>query len=250
MQELVSIIMPNYNSDLFIAESIESIFAQTYENWELILVDDLSTDNSINVIETLIADDKRIKLIKLSKNSGPAVARNIAIKESKGRYIAFLDSDDLWMPEKLSKQLIFMQKHNITLSFTSYYHIEEDSETIINSIRVPSKVDYNELLKKNIIGCLTVMLDTEKLGKVYMQDIRKRQDYALWLGILKKVPYAYGLDEMLGYYRVRANSVSSNKILASKYNWKLYREIEKLPLHKAIYYFGWYTYKSILKYKK
>ena len=249
MKELVSIIMPSYNSDQFIEETIKSIFAQTYENWELILVDDCSTDNSIAYIEPIVATDKRINFIKLVKNSGPAIARNRAIKQAKGRYIAFLDSDDIWMPEKLSKQLTFMQKNDIALSFTSYYHIEEESERIINQVHALNKVNYSELLKKNIIGCFTAIYDTEKLGKVYMPDIRKRQDYALWLSILKKVPYAYGLDEMLGYYRVRSNSVSSNKILSSKYNWKLYREIEKLPLYKAIYYFGWYTYKSFLKYK-
>ncbi len=249
MKELVSIIMPNYNSGRFIENSLASILAQTYENWELIIIDDCSLDNSNKIIEEYIQRSEKIKLISLKSNMGPAIARNKGIEQAKGRYIAFLDSDDLWMPEKLSKQLNFMQKHNISLSFTSYYHMEEESEKIINQVHALDKVDYDELLKKNIIGCFTAIYDTEKLGKVYMPDIQKRQDYALWLAILKKIPYAYGLDEMLGYYRVRSNSVSSNKILSSKYNWKLYREIEKLPLYKAIYYFGWYTYKSILKYK-
>ena len=249
MSELVSIITPSYNSESFLSQTIESVLSQTYTDLEMIIVDDASSDNSNKIIEEYLKKDSRIKLIKLEKNSGPAVARNRAIDEAKGKYIAFLDSDDLWMPEKLSKQLSFMQKHNIVLSFTSYYHMEEESEKIIQQIHAPDKVDYNELLKKNIIGCFTAIYDVEKLGKVYMPDIRKRQDYALWLDILKKVPYAYGLDEILGYYRVRSNSLSSNKILSSKYNWKLYREVEKLPLHKAIYYFGWYTYRSILKYK-
>jgi glycosyltransferase involved in cell wall biosynthesis len=250
MNELVSIIMPNYNSARFVEETIVSVFAQTYENWELILVDDCSSDDSITIIESLMAEDKRIKLIKLAENSGPAIARNRGIEEAKGRYIAFLDSDDTWHPEKLSKQISFMQEHDIALCYTGYYRIEEQSGKIIDQINVPQKVDYNELLKQNIIGCLTAMYDTQKLGKVYMPDILKRQDFALWLTILKKIPYAYGLDEPLAHYRVRTASVSSNKILASKYNWKLYREVEKLPLHKAIYCFGWYTYKSILKYKK
>ena len=250
MQELVSIIMPNYNSGRFIAESIESILAQTHENWELILVDDCSSDDSVKVIESLITDDKRIKLIKLAENSGPAIARNRAIKEAKGRYIAFLDSDDLWHPDKLSKQLSFMKEQDVSLSFTGYDRIDEQSGMVIDKLHVPFRVDYDELLKQNIIGCLTAMYDTQKLGKVYMPDILKRQDFALWLTILKKIPYAYGLDEPLAHYRIRTASVSSNKILASKYNWKLYREVEKLPLHKAIYCFGWYTYKSILKYKK
>jgi len=250
MKELVSIIMPNYNSASFIKESIVSILSQSYENWELILVDDCSSDDSLKVIEALIADDKRIKLIKLTENSGPAIARNRAIKEAKGRYVAFLDSDDLWTPDKLLKQISFMQEHDVALSYTGYYRIEEESGEVIDQIHVPEKINYSELLKQNIIGCLTAIYDTRKIGKVYMPDIRKRQDFGLWLNILKKVPYAYGIDEPLAYYRVRSASVSSNKILASKYNWKLYREVEKLPIHKAIYYFGWYTYRSILKYKK
>ena len=250
MKDLVSIIMPNYNSVQFIEESIKSILDQTYENWELIVVDDLSTDESVQIIESKIVRDIRIKLIKLIKNSGPAVARNRAIKEAKGRYIAFLDSDDLWTPDKLSRQISFMQEHDVALSYTGYYQIEEKSGEVIDQIHVRQKVDYSELLKQNIIGCLTAIYDTKKIGKVYMPKIRKRQDFGLWLKILKRVPYAYGIDEPLAYYRVRTSSVSSNKMLASKYNWKLYREIENLPLYKAIYYFGWYTYRSILKYKK
>ena len=249
MKELISIIMPNYNSASFIEKSITSVLMQTYENWELILADDCSTDDSVKIIELLIADDKRIKLIKLAQNSGPAVSRNRAIKEARGRYIAFLDSDDLWTPNKLSKQISFMQEHDVALSYTGYYRIEENSGEIIDQINIPEKVDYSELLKQNIIGCLSAVYDTQKIGKVYMPDILKRQDFALWLNILKKIPYAYGIDEPLAYYRVRKTSVSSNKLIASKYNWKLYREIEKLPLYKAIYYFGWYTYKSFLKYK-
>ena len=250
MKALVSIIMPNYNGALFIEESITSVLFQTYENWELILVDDYSTDSSVKIIESFMAENKRIILIKLVENSGPAIARNHAIEEAKGRYIAFLDSDDLWHPDKLLKQISFMQEQDIALSYTSYYRIKETSGKTINQFYVPEKVDYSELLKQNIIGCLTAIYDTKKIGKVYMPNIDKRQDFGLWLDILKKVPYAYGIIEPLASYRIRISSVSSNKILASKYNWKLYREVEKLPLYKAIYYFGWYTYRSILRYKK
>lgn len=246
---IVSIVTPSYNSSKFISQTIESVLNQTFKEWELIVVDDHSLDGSNRIIEDYIHKDSRIKLITLKKNSGPAIARNYGIEEAKGRYIAFLDSDDLWHPEKLSKQLSFMQEHDIALSYTAYHRIEEERGEIIDLINVPTNVDYSELLKQNIIGCLTAMYDTQKIGKVTMPDILKRQDFALWLNILKNVPSAYGLDEPLAYYRVRNSSVSSNKILASKYNWKLYREVEKLPLHKAIYYFGWYTYKSILKYK-
>ena len=247
---MVSIITPSYNSAMFIKESIDSVIAQTYKHWEMIIVDDCSFDSSNEIIEEYIKKDNRIKLIVLDKNSGPAVSRNSAIRESKGRYIAFLDADDYWHKEKLEKQLAFMKDNDITLSFTGYERVEESSSKFIDTQFVPTKVDYKTLLKQNIMGCLTVMYDTEKLGKVYMPDILRRQDYALWLKILKQIPYAYGLNESLAYYRVRTASISSNKIIASKYHWKVLRDIEKLPLYKAIYYFGWYTYKSIVKYKK
>lgn len=248
MNNKVSIIMPSYNSQEFIAQSIESVLAQTYQNWELIIVDDCSLDNSNKTIEKYLNRDSRIKLIKLERNSGPAVARNRGIEEAQGRYIAFLDSDDMWSKQKLSRQLAYMQEHDIALSYTGYCRIEEKSSRTIDRIPVPEKVDYHELLKQNIIGCLTAIYDTKKVGKVYMPEILKRQDFALWLKILKKIPYAYGLNEPLAYYRVRTDSVSSNRIFASKYNWIMYREVEKLPLHKAIYYFGWYTYRVSSKY--
>jgi len=246
----VSVIMPSYNSEQFLPATIDSVINQTFKAWELIIIDDCSPDNSNKIIEDYIQRSEKIKLISLKSNSGPAIARNRGIQEAKGRYIAFLDSDDLWHPDKLSKQLAFMKEQDVPLSFTGYDRIDEQSGMVIDQLHVPFRVDYDELLKQNIIGCLTAVYDTQKLGKVYMPDILKRQDFALWLRILKKIPYAYGLDESLAYYRVRTASVSSNKILASKYNWKLYREVEKLPLHKAIYCFGWYTYKSILRYKK
>ena len=245
MSELVSIITPSYNSEQFISQTIDSVLSQTYEDWEMIIVDDGSSDTTVEIIRECIAKDNRIKLIRLDKNSGPAIARNRAIKEAKGRYIAFLDSDDFWHKDKLMRQLDFMQEKNAVLSFTGYYIVDEDSSASLGLMNVPLSVDYSTLLKQNIMGCLTVMYDSEKLGKVYMPDISKRQDFALWLKILKKTSFAYGLDEPLAYYRVRTSSVSSNKIIASTYNWKLYREVEKLPLYKAIYYFGWYTYNSI-----
>jgi len=247
---MVSIIIPLHNGEQFIAQTIESVQVQTYSDWEMIIVDDCSTDKSIEVVKNYMKKENRIQLIMLEQNSGPAIARNRAIQEAKGRYIAFLDSDDMWHKDKLLKQLEFMQSYNSVLSFTGYYRVEEDTEEIINRVSIPPSVDYNTLLKQNIMGCLTVIYDTERLGKVYMPNLLRRQDFALWLKILKEIPYADGLNEPLAYYRVRTESISSNKLRASLYNWKLYREVEKLPLYKAVYYFGWYTYKSILKYKK
>ena len=247
---MVSIITANYNSEQFIKQTIDSVLAQTYIDWEMIIVDDVSSDKSTEIIEEYIQKDKRIKLIRLDKNSGPAIARNRAIEEANGRYIAFLDSDDYWQKDKLSNQLSFMKEKKSELSFTSYESIDEITGETLRCISVPPYVDYETLLKQNIMGCLTVMYDTQRLGKVMMPDIVKRQDYALWLKLLKQVPYAYGLNESLAYYRVRDFSVSSNKITASKYHWKVLRDVERLPFYKVIYYFGWYTYRSIMKYGK
>jgi len=249
VKNLISIITPSYKGEQLIKQTIDSVIDQTYTNWEMIIVDDCSPDNSNEIIEEYIKKDNRIKLIKLDENRGPAVSRNSAIKEARGRYIAFLDADDYWHKEKLEKQLAFMKDNDIALSFTGYERVEESSSKFIDTQFVPTKVDYKTLLKQNIMGCLTVMYDTKKLGRVYMPDILRRQDYALWLKILKQIPYAYGLNESLAYYRVRTSSISSNKIRASRYHWKVLRDIEKLPIYKAIYYFGWYTYKSIMKYK-
>ncbi len=215
----------------------------------MIVVDDCSADKSAEIVDAIAKKEPRIRLIRLDKNSGPAIARNIAIKASYGRYIAFLDSDDLWLPQKLEKQIDFIRRTDAGLVYSGYHMIEEESGERIGTVSIPARVDYRELLKQNVIGCLTALYDTEKLGKVYMPEIMKRQDFALWLKILKQIPYAYGLNEPLACYRVRNASVSSNKILSSLYNWKLYRDIEKLPLHRALYYFGWYTYRSFLKYK-
>lgn len=247
---MVSIITPSHNSSKFISKTIDSVLSQTYQNWEMIIVDDCSPDNSNKIIEQYIKKDNRIKLIKLEKSSGPAVARNRAIKEAQGRYIAFLDSDDYWDKNKLSKQLHFMRQNDIEFSFTGYHRIKEDTNEIIDYQSVPENVDYETLLKQCVIGCLTVVYDTQKLKKKYMPSIMKRQDYALWLKILKKIPYAYGFNEPLAYYRVRKSSVSSNKLIASSYHWKVLREVEKLSFYKSVYYFGWYTFKSIIKYKK
>ncbi|WP_457594799.1 glycosyltransferase family 2 protein [Hydrogenimonas sp.] len=245
----VSIITPLYNAESFIAETIRSVLSQTMDEWEMIVVDDCSTDRSAEVVREVAAGDRRIRLVRLEHNVGPAVARNRAIELAKGRYIAFLDGDDMWSERKLERQIAFMKDRDIVLSYTDYYRIEERSGRRIDLIRAPEKVDYRELLKQNVIGCLTAVYDTEKLGKVYMPEILKRQDFALWLKILKRVPFAYGLNEPLACYRVRSASVSSNKIRSSLYNWKLYREVEKLPWYEAAYYFGWYTFRSLRKYR-
>lgn len=245
---LVSIITPSYNSSKFISKTIESVLSQTYQNWEMIIVDDVSSDNSNEIIESYIQKDSRIKLIKLEQNSGAAIARNRAIEEAKGRYIAFLDADDIWKDKKLEKQIEFMQRNDYAFTYTAYEKVDEHGK-VFGKIGVPSKVSYNQLLKTCVIGCLTAVYDTEKLGKVYMPLIRKRQDFGLWLKILKKIDFAYGINESLAFYTVRDDSISANKKSAAQFTWKLYRDIEKLNLIKASYYFSHYAIRGVLRTK-
>jgi len=245
VNELVSIITPSYNSAKFIGETIESVLAQSYKSWEMIIVDDVSTDDSVEIISKYINKDRRIKLIQLSKNSGAAVARNTSIENASGRFLAFLDSDDLWKPAKLEEQISFMLENDVLLSYSSYELMDEDGN-LLEIIKDPDeKLNYADLLKENQIGCLTAIYDQEKLGKCYMPLIRKRQDYGLWLSILKKIPYAVKTPSNLAIYRVRKNSISSNKVELLKYNYELFHIHEKLSILKASYYVAWNIYRKI-----
>lgn len=245
---LVSIITPSYDSEKFISDTIQSVLNQTYKNWEMIIVDDCSPDNSNKVIEKYCKQDNRIKLIKLEKNSGPAIARNRGIKEAKGRYIAFLDSDDMWLPYKLETQVKFMQQNNVSLCYSSYFLIDENSKKIGNFIIPKEKVNYKDLLKTCIIGNLTAIYDCKKIGKVYMENVG-HEDYTLWLKILKKVDFAHGTKTPLAKYRLHTKSISKNKMKAAIWQWNIYRKIEKLSLIKSLYYFTHYFYNGIKKYK-
>lgn len=248
MNNLVSIITPSYKSEKFISQTIESVLSQTYQDWEMIIVDDVSPDNSNEIIEEYKKKDNRIKLIKLEKNSGPAIARNRAIEEARGKYIAFLDADDIWYENKLEKQIKFMNERSLALTYSSYDLMDEE-ENGLGRFMTKDKITYNDLLKTNSIGCLTAIYDVEKIGKVLMPNIIKRQDYGLWLKILKKVDYAEGILEPLAKYRIMKNSVSSNKLVAAKYVWKLFREVERLNIFKSFYYFCFYVYYGVKKYK-
>ncbi|CAM4334080.1 glycosyltransferase family 2 protein [Bacillus albus] len=244
---LISIIIPTYNAERFILNTINSIKEQTYENWEIIVIDDCSSDNTLQIVKGQQAIDKRIRIIKLKNNSGAAIARNTGINSAKGKYVAFLDSDDLWLPEKLEKQFAFMQENDIAFSFTSYQIINQDGTSTDKFVHVPEKIHYNGLLKNTIIGCLTVMIDIEKLGKIQMPNIRTRQDTATWLKILKQGHYAYGLDEVLSKYRKVENSISSKKFKMAKMNWKLYREIEGLSILRSAWCFVNYALNGVVK---
>ncbi|WP_251360143.1 glycosyltransferase family 2 protein [Kangiella sp. TOML190] len=243
-----SIITPMYNSEKEIVDTINSVLSQSYKHWELILIDDCSSDRTIEVVNKFATLDKRIKLLRLEKNSGAAVARNMGIEHSQGRYIAFLDSDDNWSTNKLTKQVDFMKRNNYKFTYTAYNKVNEQG-VLLNKVGVPNRVDYFQLLKTNVIGCFTVIYDTDFFGKVFMPEIRKRQDFGLWLRLLKKVEFAYGLNECLGEYKVRSNSVSSNKLNTATYNWKLYREIENLSFIRSCYYFTHYALKGVIRTK-
>ena len=246
MNPIVSIITPNYNASKFIRNSLESVINQTYKNWELIIVDDCSTDDSVAIINEFNKIDKRIRFFQLDKNSGPAIARNKGIEEAKGKFIAFLDSDDRWLPTKLEKQLSFMLKNKIALSHTSYIsHNEMYMDEKL--LEAKQKVTYHDLLTNNYIGCLTTMYSIEHLGKVYMPIISKRQDWALWLKITRQNVISYGIDEPLALYTRRKNSVSSNKFRLMKFNWEIYRNFEKLNFFKSSYYFFILFIKKLLK---
>lgn len=220
---LVSIITPLYNCEKYIGETIQSVINQTYSNWEMIIVDDCSKDNGVKIVTKYQEIDKRIRLFYNSQNLGGAGTRNKAIKEARGKYIAFLDSDDLWKKSKLERQIDFMEKNNYDFSHTEYERIGENKEKLNVLSKTPEKAGYRSLLYQNTIGCLTAIYNAEKLGKIYMPNIRTGQDYALWLEILKKTKYIYGLQENLAEYRVRKESLSKNKIRKIKNLYKMYR---------------------------
>ena len=223
------------------------MISQTYQTWEMIIVDDCSSDDSAKYIKNLIKNEDRITLIALEKNVGAAQARNKALEVTKGRYIAFLDSDDMWLPEKLEKQLDFMQKKNYAFTFTSYIPMSEDGTEEYSVISVPIEIAYTGYCKNTIIGCLTVMIDKEKTGDFLMPNIKSSHDMALWLLIMKRGFKAYGLNEILAKYRLVATSNTSKKYKAVMDVWKVYREIEKLSLLKSSWYFINYIFNAIKK---
>lgn len=226
MSRLVSIIMPSYNTGRFITKTIESVLAQSYSDWELIIVDDCSKDNTDDVVTQYLVD-ARIRYIKNETNSGAAVSRNRALREAKGKWIAFLDSDDLWEPDKLEKQIAFMENNGYHFSYTNY--IEIDEESIPNGKRVtgPKRITKHGMYNYCWMGCLTVMYDSATVGLIQIEDIKKNNDYAMWLKVCKKAN-CYLLDESLARYRKRSGSISNHGYMKLiKWHYKLYREAEK-----------------------
>ncbi|OLQ89957.1 glycosyl transferase [Vibrio ponticus] len=244
---LVSIITPCYNPDAKLLETIVSVQNQTFKDYEHIIVDDASSIEHSSDITRMIEDDPKIRFIQRSWNAGPAVTRNRAISEARGRFIAFLDADDVWHPEKLEIQVRFMLENKVYLSYTSYEVVDTMGKVLGQRVP-PESLTYHDILKSNQIGCLTAIYDSEALGKVYMPNVAKRQDMGLWLDILKKIDRAYGLlEKPLARYRLGRNTVSSNKLSVLKYQWRIYREVEKLPLLKSLNYFRHYAYRGVTR---
>ena len=233
---LVSVIVPAYNCEKFIGETIDSVLAQTYKNWEMIIVDDCSSDHTRDIVLNSAKQDSRIKYYFLQHNSGAAVARNTAMEHAEGEYMAFLDSDDIWVPDKLEKQLSFMKENDVAFSSTSYELIDEDSK-LLGKVRFARPLtNYKRMLYSNVLGNSTVMYSVRKLGKFKIPDIRKRNDYVLWLAILKKEKYAVGMPDVLMQYRVRKHSLSSNKFGLVKYHWYIYRKVEGIGKLRSFIY--------------
>jgi len=243
-----SIITPIYNAELFLEGTLQSILEQTYTNWESILINDNSTDNSLKIAEKYAKLDPRFKIINLGTSHGAAKARNIGIKAAQGRFIAFLDSDDLWDNDKLKKQINYMLVNKVGFTYTNYSQFGEAPNSDVN-IYAPKKVNYSQLLKANYIGCLTVVYDTSEQGKFYFPLTKKRHDFALWLTMLKKFDYAHNVDKSLASYRVHGNSLSSNKKDAFQSYFYVLHKIEKVNKFIAFYYTARFSFISIIKKK-
>lgn len=249
MAALVSIITPTFNSANFIAATIQSVQNQTYKNWEMIVVDDGSTDNTEEIILSLIEKDTRIQFYKLNQNSGPAVARNTGIEKAKAKYLTFIDADDIWFSGFIENSIKTIEETKIPFVFSSYKRANENLEFVYSDFIVPNKVTYFDTLKSNSVSCLTAFIDMEVLGKKFMPLIRKRQDMGLWLQYLKEIPFAYGIQETQAIYRIRENSLSRKKLDLIKYQWQFYREVEKLSIFQSFYYLLHWMYRGFMKYR-
>lgn len=240
----VCVIMPAYNSGATLGESIQSVVSQSFTDWELLVIDDCSIEELQPIVEGF--HDSRIHYIRLSENSGVAAARNRGIQEAKGRYIAFLDSDDLWLPEKLEKQLQFMEKNGYAFTYTWYQQFCHDTHDLGNIVKTKNKVNYAELLKGNDIGCLTVMLDRLQIEEIAM-PAQRHEDYITWLNILKQGWTAYSLPLVLAEYRKGKETLTSNKWKSLLWTWKVYRDSQHLSLIRSGYCMAFYICNGLLK---
>ena len=248
MNDLISIVVPVYEVERFITETIEAVQKQVYQNWELILVDACSKDRSCAIIEEMAVGDSRIRLIRQVKNQGAAKARNCGVNNATGRYLCFLDSDDLWEPDKLSSELAFLQEKQAGFVFTGYEFADEYGKALGKIVRVPEQITYSEALKNTTIFTSTVMIDREQIKDedIFMPDIAS-EDTATWWHLLKVYGKAYGLDRNLVKYRRSANTLSSNKVEAIKRIWRLYRKQEKLNIFYSAYCMCFWALRAVLR---
>ncbi len=248
LKELISIVVPVYNAERFIRETMDTVLAQTYPHWELLLVEDGSSDKTVAVIEQYIEEKKegRIRLIRQPSNMGAAAARNRGVREAQGRYIAYLDADDLWTPQKLEHQLCFMQEGDIAFAFTGYEFADERGDGTGKVVRVPQRLTYRQALSNTTIFTTTVMFDRTKFEEELLQmpDI-KSEDTALWWKVLRNGYTAYGLDENLAKYRRAGKSLSSNKLEALRRIWKLYRIAEGMSIPSSAWHFCFWAVRAV-----
>ena len=245
---LVSIITPAFQAESTIEETIASVQQQTYPHWEMLIVDDRSPDETYTLVSRLAQQDPRIRPLRHAENQGPSAARNTALSVAQGRYIAFLDSDDLWLPEKLELQLQFMREQSAALSFTQFRRISQHGERIGHLIQIPRRIRYQNLLKNTAIATSTVVVDRQRTGAFRMTNAYY-DDLVLWLELLKRVPAAHGLPMDLMRYRVVPRSVSRDKLNSARQVWRTYREIEQLNLLGAVWYFAHYAWNGWRKYR-
>ena len=244
---MVSVIMPCYNMEKYVADSIASVQRQTYSNWELLIVDDVSTDETVKIVTKRTETDERIHFVVKPQHSGIADTRNQCIQMAQGRFLAFLDADDIWHPEKLDTQLRFMMERNVGFTYTTYDWIDEEGNTLNKSINTIGRLDYETYLRNTIIGCSTVVVDKTIVGEIVVPRFRTSEDTATWLDIFKQGHLAYAIDKPLVSYRIRRRSASSNKLKAAADLWKVYRRHEKLPFFKAVFFFSCYAFNAIKK---
>lgn len=245
VNDLVSIIMPAYNAESYIASAIDSILNQSYQNWELLVVNDASADTTGKIVQEIQKKDPRITLLTNAANMGIAGSRNVALENAKGRFIAFLDSDDLWLPEKLDTQLAFMVESGAAITYSGYTRIDEHGK-YLGTVKPPKLVSYDDLLKSNHIGNLTGVYDCESLGKEYFKRF-KHEDYIAWLNLLKRTAYAHGLPQELAQYRVYSGSTSSNKLKTISWQWRIYRESEQLSAARSCILMISYIWNAVYK---
>lgn len=243
---LVSIVTPVYQAEKFLPATLAAVRAQTYTDWEWLLVDDASPDQSKALLNKAAAADERLKVLTHEKNQGAAVARNTGLAAARGQYVAFVDSDDLWEPEKLARQVAFMQERELAFTYTNFSLISEAGETLKERVSLPKQLTYSGLLKNTAIACSTVVIDVSQLGDFQMPLVRKGQDTATWLMLMRERGVtAYLLDEVLNHYRQVQGSVSSNKFKALKRTWHTYRQLEGLSWPVAAYNFLCYAFNAL-----